>query len=57
MQLNRPGAVEEKVWPWINDGKVKPLIYKTFPIKNAAEAHKVMESSQHIGKIVLEVAA
>ena len=48
-------AVEEKVWPWVNDGKVKPLIYKTFPIKNAAEAHKVMESGAHIGKMVLEV--
>jgi NADPH:quinone reductase len=50
-------AVEEKVWPWIAEGKVKPLIYKTFPIKQAAEAHKVMESGSHIGKMVLEVSS
>jgi putative PIG3 family NAD(P)H quinone oxidoreductase len=49
--------IEAKVWPWVVTGKVKPLIYKTLPIKNAAEAHKMMESGQHIGKITLEVAA
>jgi putative PIG3 family NAD(P)H quinone oxidoreductase len=48
-------AVEEKAWNWVAEGKVKPLIYKTFPIKNAAAAHKLMESGAHIGKIVLEV--
>jgi len=46
-------AVEENVWPLIASGKVKPLIYKTFPLREAAAAHALMESSQHIGKIVL----
>ncbi|HEU0117776.1 MAG TPA: NAD(P)H-quinone oxidoreductase [Alphaproteobacteria bacterium] len=48
--------VEAKVWPWVEKGQLKPLIYKTFPIKNALDAHKMMESSAHIGKITLEVA-
>ncbi|KAL9250476.1 Quinone oxidoreductase PIG3-like protein [Drosera capensis] len=45
--------VEKKVWPAIAEGKVKPVIYKHFPLAEAAEAHKLMESSQHIGKIML----
>ncbi|MDX2027825.1 MAG: zinc-binding dehydrogenase, partial [Alphaproteobacteria bacterium] len=51
------GEVEEKIWSWIVSGEIKPLIYKVFPIKQAVEAHKMMESSAHIGKIVLEVAS
>jgi NADPH:quinone reductase len=46
-------AIEDKVWPLIIAGKVKPVIYKTFPLTEAAAAHALMESSQHIGKIVL----
>jgi len=46
-------AVEENVWPLIAAGKVKPIIYRTFPLREAAGAHALMESSQHIGKIVL----
>jgi len=46
-------AVEESVWPLIAAGKVKPIIYQTFPLREAAAAHALMESSQHIGKIVL----
>ena len=46
-------AVEENVWPLIASGKVKPVIYKTFPLRDAAAAHALMETSQHIGKIVL----
>ena len=46
-------AVEEHVWPLIAAGKVKPVIYKTFPLREAAAAHALMESSRHIGKIVL----
>ena len=46
-------AVEENVWPLIAAGKVKPVIYKTFPLREAAAAHALMESSEHIGKIVL----
>jgi NADPH:quinone reductase len=43
------------VWPLIEQGKVKPQIYRTFPLAEAAEAHRLMESSAHIGKIVLTV--
>ena len=48
-------AVEESVWPLMAAGKVKPVIYKTFPLREAAAAHALMETSQHIGKIVLTV--
>ena len=47
--------LREKIWPLIDAGKIKPEIYKTFPLEQAAEAHRLMESSQHIGKIVLTV--
>jgi len=46
-------AVEDKVLPLLADGRVKPVLYKTFPLKDAAAAHALMESSAHIGKIVL----
>ena len=46
-------SLREKVWPLIEAGKIKPVIYKTFPLAQASEAHRLMESSQHIGKIVL----
>jgi len=46
-------AVEANVLPLIAKGKVKPVIYKTFPLNQAAAAHALMESSAHIGKIVL----
>ncbi len=46
-------ALEAKVWPLIEAGKVKPVMFKTFPLAEAAEAHRLMESSTHIGKIVL----
>jgi NADPH2:quinone reductase len=61
----RPRTVEEKsaiadalrreVWPLIETGRVKPVIYRTFPLRDAAAAHRLMESSEHIGKIVLTV--
>lgn len=47
-------ALEEKVWPLFETGACWPVIYKTFPLDQAAEAHKLMESSAHIGKIMLE---
>ncbi|MSQ64608.1 MAG: NAD(P)H-quinone oxidoreductase [Betaproteobacteria bacterium] len=47
--------LKEVIWPLIEAGKIKPVIFKTFPLAQASEAHKLMESSQHIGKIVLEV--
>jgi NADPH2:quinone reductase len=46
-------AVEQNVLPLIAAGQVKPIIYKTFPLSKAAAAHALMESSAHIGKIVL----
>jgi NADPH2:quinone reductase len=48
-------AVEGNALPLIAAGKVKPVMYKTFPLKDAAAAHALMESSAHIGKIVLTV--
>ena len=47
-------ALKDKVWPLIESGKVKPVMYKTFPLVEASRAHALMESSEHIGKIVLE---
>ncbi len=47
--------LREQVWPLLAAGKIKPVIYKTFPLEQAAEAHALMESSTHVGKIVLQV--
>lgn len=49
-------ALEAKVWPLLEAGKVRPVIDSTFPLTRAADAHAHMETSLHIGKIVLEVA-
>lgn len=61
----RPQTVAEKasiaenlrrdVWPLLDAGKLAPVVHKTFPLAEAVEAHRLMESSRHIGKIVLEV--
>jgi putative PIG3 family NAD(P)H quinone oxidoreductase len=48
-------AIEAKVMPLIRDGRVKPLMDSTFPLEKAADAHRRMETSEHIGKIVLAV--
>lgn len=45
----------EHVWPLLEKGIVKPVIHKTFPLANAADAHRLMEESTHIGKLVLSV--
>jgi NADPH2:quinone reductase len=45
------------VWPLFEAGRLKAMLYKTFALREAAEAHRLMESSQHIGKIVLNVQA
>jgi NADPH:quinone reductase len=45
-----------KVWPVLDAGRCAPVIHATFPLVQAAEAHRLMESSQHIGKIMLTVA-
>ncbi len=47
--------LREKIWPLVESGKIRPEIYKTFPLEAAADAHRLMESSEHIGKIVLTV--
>ena len=59
----RPRSIEEKgaiatalrahVWPLLESGAVRPLIFKTFPLAAAAKAHRLMESSVHVGKITL----
>jgi len=48
-------SLRSQVWPLIEAGKVKPIVHKTFPLAEAAAAHALMESSAHIGKIVLTV--
>ena len=48
-------AIEAKVMPLLREGRVKPLMDSTFPLEKAADAHRRMETSAHIGKIVLEV--
>jgi len=48
-------AVRANVWPLLESGAVKPIIHATFPLRAAADAHRLLESSQHIGKIVLVV--
>jgi NADPH:quinone reductase len=48
-------ALEANVWPLVAAGKVKPAIYRTFPLAEASAAHALMETSTHIGKIVLTV--
>jgi NADPH2:quinone reductase len=48
-------AIEAKVVPLLREGRVKPLMDSTFPLEKAADAHRRMESSEHIGKIVLTV--
>jgi NADPH2:quinone reductase len=45
--------LREKVWPLLDAGRCAPIIHATFPLAQAAEAHRLMESSEHIGKIVL----
>lgn len=60
----RPRTVEQKaaiardlrahVWPLLEDGSIKPVLFKTFAMTEAAAAHALMESSQHIGKIMLD---
>jgi NADPH2:quinone reductase len=48
-------ALSERVWPLFEAGVLKPVIYRVFPLAEAAAAHALMESSQHIGKIMLAV--
>jgi NADPH:quinone reductase-like Zn-dependent oxidoreductase len=46
-------AVEANVWPWIAAGKVRPVVDRTFPLAEAAQAHAWLESGRHLGKVML----
>ena len=48
-------ALQDNLWPLLEAGKVKPVIDRAFPLEKAAEAHRRMESSEHVGKILLAV--
>ena len=48
-------AVEATVWPWIESGKIKAVVDKTFPLEQAAEAHAYLEAGAHVGKVMLVV--
>ncbi len=47
--------LEEKVWPFIEGGKIKPVIYEIFPLEQASAAHALLESGKHVGKIMLQM--
>lgn len=47
--------LQEKVWPLLNSGQCSPLVFQVFPFSKVVDAHHLMESSQHIGKIILEI--
>ncbi len=46
--------LKERVWPLVEDGRIKPIVYRVLPAGQAAQAHALMESGEHIGKIVLD---
>jgi NADPH2:quinone reductase len=46
-------ALRREVWPLLERGQVRPIVYRTFPLEQVAAAHRLMESSEHVGKIVL----
>jgi NADPH2:quinone reductase len=48
-------ALRQHVWPLLEAGTVRPILHQVFPMREVAQAHRLMESSQHIGKIVLDV--
>tara|TARA_R110000787_G_scaffold12074_7_gene39219 strand:+ start:1159 stop:2139 length:981 start_codon:yes stop_codon:yes gene_type:complete len=48
-------ALRQRVWPLLESGKIKPVIYRSFPLEEAAAAHSLMESGEHIGKIMLSL--
>ncbi|MGZ8307927.1 MAG: zinc-binding dehydrogenase, partial [Allosphingosinicella sp.] len=47
--------IRREVWPHLEAGRIRPVIHSTFPLTDAAGAHRLMDSGEHVGKIVLEV--
>jgi len=50
------GELRSNIWPLLEQKKMAPVIYREFPLADAAAAHRLMETSEHIGKIMLKVA-
>lgn len=48
-------ALEERVWPLLSSKRIKPVVFRTFPLAEAADAHRLLEAGEHIGKLVLTV--
>ena len=48
-------AVHQRVWPWVAAGEVRPVVDRVLPITAAAEAHRVVAASEHVGKVVLSL--
>jgi NADPH:quinone reductase-like Zn-dependent oxidoreductase len=48
-------AVREHVWPLIADGRIRPIVHERYPLAEAAQAHREMEASTHVGKLILRV--
>jgi putative PIG3 family NAD(P)H quinone oxidoreductase len=46
-------AVRARVWPWVAEGEVRPVVDRVLPLPQAAEAHRVVEAGEHVGKVVL----
>ncbi|MCH7930227.1 MAG: zinc-binding dehydrogenase, partial [Proteobacteria bacterium] len=49
------GELEREVWPLLDSGRIGPVIDSTFPLAQAADAHRRIDAAEHIGKIVLTV--
>ena len=47
--------LEKHIWPHLESGEIKPIVYKTFPLADASLAHEMLESGQHIGKVILTI--
>ena len=48
-------AVREHVWPLVEAGRVRPIVHERYPLAEAAQAHREMEASTHVGKLLLRV--